>query len=712
MTPRQLLVRSTIWLVIFIVTCAGLWLVYRLFFDVHGIEPITQLESMGSYQKYAALRGSKHIALTFDDGPRPIHTEAILDILDTYHAPATFFLVGESVMLHPTIAQHIVTRGYAVALHSFTHGLEVHQTKKRVEWELSATRYAIETVTGVTPRLYRPPFQLDIASTVTDLWKVADSPLEWVFKYGYIPVGAEPDSYDWVLTDADDIVTQVQLNLSRGNVLVFHDTEHTAEALPRVLMLLRNEGYEIVPLDELVGVPGIGSQQIPRTGFMSFVTHIDRVVVFGGALALRVVLSLLTIVIVLVLLRLLLVASLLRLSYKRVALPSTKQGQAIVSIIIPAWNEEKNIEATMKSVIESRGVKAEVIVVDDGSTDRTFEIASRVARETASMRVSVLRKKNGGKASALNAGIARARGVVMVFLDADTIFTEDTVFHLVAPFRDPLVGAVSGKVSIADASSVLTRMQQLEYMIGQNVQKRAFQMANAMSVIPGAVGAWRKRDIRLVGGVPADTLVEDHDLTLAILKLGRRIVYEPRATAFTEAPRTISAFIKQRTRWVHGAMQCAMKYRAALWSRRASLGMRLALVNAFAYDLFLPFFYPIVDLIFLGSIVTGTFSTMALPLLLFLLLDFGTVYLAMIGEEKKEYTLVTMLLMRLTYRHLLFYAFVVSLVRFFEGRSVGWQKLERTGDAQRLYFKSGNETLVDNAVSGHLPPLAPVPKII
>ena len=684
MISRQYLVRGFLSLTAIFIVLVGLTLGYRLFVDVRGIEAIQAVESEHMYAEYAVTRESKKVSLTFDDGPHPVHTQAIMDVLDAHDMPATFFVIGKTVVQNPDIAKSIVVRGYDVGLHSFTHSRDAHMTKERLEWELSATRYAVETATGVSPRIYRPPFQIDITAVVTDYSRVTGGPLQWIRDFGYIPVGADADSYDWSVKSESDILTQVKLSLHRGNVLVFHDTEHTAKALPMVFALLAQEGYEVVALEELMGLGGTLYQPVGE-GF-SAPSLIDRVSLFAGAKIFSISLILLGIAVVLVLLRLALVGLYLSVSFFRSSPQITRESRALVSVVIPAWNEEENIEATMRSVLSSRGVKIEMIVVDDGSTDRTFETASRIAKEASPARVTVLRKKNGGKASALNAGIAHARGIVIVCLDADTIFTPDTVLYLTQPFSDPSVGAVSGKVAIAGSLSLLTRMQLLEYFIGQNVQRRAFQMANAINVIPGAVGAWRKRDIELVGGVPTDTLVEDHDLTLAILNLGRRIVYEPRAVAYTEAPETISAFMRQRTRWVQGAMQCVMKYRSALWSRKVPWGMRLAIASALAFDLFLPLYYPIVDLILIGSIVTGTFSYVALPLLVFFILDLAIVYLAVMNEEKKEYTLVVALLMRVLYRHLLFYAYVVSLLRFIEGRSLGWQKCARTGQAQSMYF--------------------------
>lgn len=540
-----------------------------------------------------------------------------------------------------------------------------------------------------------------MTATVPNPKAIRVGAIRWAEEAGYHVIGGDVDPYDWVMTNTDDILTQVKLNLVHGNVLVFHDTAHTAEALPAVLALLNERGYTVVPLEELIGLQGRVRAPVAAAGFAR---DLDRASLTTFATLTALLTVLLSVAVLLVFVRLLLVGGLLSLFYVQGPPRRGRPSRALVSVIIPAWNEEENIEATMASVLKSQGVKLEMIVVDDGSTDRTFDIASRVAQSATAMRVTVLKKPNGGKASALNLGILHARGTVIVCLDADTIFQPDTVQHLIAPLKNPAVGGVSGKVAIAGTPNLLTRMQALEYLIGQNVQKRALQMANALSVIPGAVGAWRKRDIVLVGGVPEDTLVEDHDLTLAILKLGRRVVYEPRAVAYTEAPRTIAAFLRQRVRWVQGAMQCAMKYRRDLVRRKTPIGLRLALINAFSYDLFLPFFYPVVDVMLIGSLVTGTFHLFALPLLIFFVLDFAIVALAVQGEKGVKHAFLIVVLMRLLYRHLLFLAFLKSVKRFVEGTNRGWQKLARTGDAHRHYFGSA-PCIVDNAVSGHLPPV-------
>lgn len=660
------------------------WLGYRLYVYDPPVTSISIQELAQVHQTYGALDGDKIVALTFDDGPRYPHTTSILDTLSARNAPATFFLVGESVVTYPEIAADIVARGFTVAAHSHTHGYDVHESRDTLERELRASRFAIETATGITPRVYRPPYQLDLTETVVNPQTAPTGPVSWMIEAGYIPVGADVDPYDWVVQSEEEMLTYVRLNLREGNILVFHDTEHTARALNQVLDLIESEGYSIVGLDRVLGLASLGTP--------TPVHALDRVALYSAASMERVLYALVSIAVLLVLVRLVLLTTLLGVSYV-VERPQGRSSRALVSVVIPAWNEAENIEATMRSVLASRNVRAELIVVDDGSTDDTYAIATRIAASASTMRVTVVSKPNGGKASALNVGIAKAKGVVVVCLDADTIFDPDTISYLVGPLKDPAVGAVSGKVTIADATGLLQRMQALEYLIGQNVQKRALQMANAMSVIPGAVGAWRKRDIKLAGGVPTDTLVEDHDLTLAILKLGRTAVYESRAIAHTEAPKTVRAFLKQRIRWVQGAMQCAFKYRKLLFARKTPPGLRLVLMNAFAYDFFLPFFYPIVDIALIYTALTGTFHTMALPLLVFVLIDIAVVALATRGE-RIESPFILVFAMRLLYRHLLFAAFIVSFVRFVEGRTKGWQKLARTGDAQRMYF---------NALNGELP---------
>src|SRR5207249_2023466 len=190
-----------------------------------------------------------------------------------------------------------------------------------------------------------------------------------------------------------------------------------------------------------------------------------------------------------------------------------------VSVIVPAFNEAANIAATVRSLIGSDYPRLEVIVVDDGSTDGTAGIVASLRLPS----VRIIRQVNAGKPAALNTGIAAARGDLLVLVDGDTVVEPHAVGRLVQPFTDANVGAVSGNAKVANRRTLLGRWQHLEYVIGFNLDRRMFDIAQCMPTVPGAIGAFRRATLRDVGGVPAVTLAEDTDLTMAVIRAGWKV---------------------------------------------------------------------------------------------------------------------------------------------------------------------------------------------
>jgi len=353
-------------------------------------------------------------------------------------------------------------------------------------------------------------------------------------------------------------------------------------------------------------------------------------------------------------------------------------GRALgVSVVIPVHNEAKNIAATITSVLDNSHKNIEIIIVDDGSTDSTALIGEWI-RNNYPRRISLIKITNGGKANALNIGIREASNEIVIGMDGDTVFEKDTIALLMRHFKDPQVAAVAGKVCVSDTGNLISLFQSIEYMVAQNIDKRAFSVINAIGVIPGAVGAWRKQDIVRLGGYSNDTLAEDQDLTLGLLAAGRRIVYEPLAIAYTEAPHTIKDFIRQRFRWLFGTLQCLWKYKNNIFSLKTpSLGF-IVLPHTFVYTLLLSLLYPIFDVLFVFFLLSGLYKEVLLVYLFFTLVDIFYTSLGFISEKNK-WMILLLPLQRIFYRFVIYVVMVRCFIKIIEGTEVVWGRVEKRG---------------------------------
>ncbi len=346
---------------------------------------------------------------------------------------------------------------------------------------------------------------------------------------------------------------------------------------------------------------------------------------------------------------------------------------------MPAYNEAQVIEGSVRSLLRGEYADLEVLVVDDGSRDGTADIVERIA--ASQPRVRCVRKANGGKASAANVGLRHARGEVVVAVDADTVVAPDAIRRMVAHFADPAVTAVCGNVEVGNVTSWLTAFQAIEYVTSQNFDRRAFAALNCVGVVPGALGAWRRDAVLAVGGYSDDTLVEDADLTVTVLRAGGTITYEPRAVGRTEAPESLGALWRQRVRWTYGTYQCLAKHRAAML--RGSLGW-VALPNLVLFQVLFPVASPLGDLAMLHAIVTGQWSSFLSGYLGFLAMDVVASVLAFRLDRKPLRWLALLLVQRFTYRQFLYAVSVWSMASAALGARQGWRKLERLGTVTPL----------------------------
>ncbi|MES1260610.1 MAG: glycosyltransferase, partial [Acidobacteriota bacterium] len=319
--------------------------------------------------------------------------------------------------------------------------------------------------------------------------------------------------------------------------------------------------------------------------------------------------------------------------------------------------------------------RMEIIVVDDGSKDRTLQVLRDGCAGHPS--VHILTQANAGKSEALNHAIAHAAHDILIAVDADTLFRPGTIAKLARHFKDPKVGAVSGNARVGNRGKWITRFQSIEYIYGFNLDRRALDYLNAITVVPGAVGAWRKEVVLRKGGFGHDTLAEDADLTLAIRRDGYIIRYDDQAIAYTEAPEDGKSLAKQRFRWSFGTLQAAWKHRDALFvPRYGTLGF-VALPCIWLFQVLLSTLSPFAEIAMLVALTAGNWRVVLLYYFGFFALEVATGLLAYALEGVPAWDLLLLFFQRIYYRQMMLYVLAKSLVFALRGRLVGWGKLER-----------------------------------
>jgi peptidoglycan-N-acetylglucosamine deacetylase len=630
------------------------------------------------------------VLLTFDDGPDPDYTPRILRILDKEKIPAAFFIVGMNAQANLPILKDIYNKGYEIGNHSFTHPNMAEVSPARAEIEMEATRLLIEAVTGRSTILFRAPYNADAEPTrAVELMPVARSK-----QNSYYTVGESIDPEDWDTdngVNADSIynriVRQYEKDPSRG-IILLHDAggnrEATVQALPRIISYFKNKGVRFTSVSELLGLskdaimPPMHSNAVEVSGWVTvFVYWLEKFLY--GAFWLAIMLGLG---------RIIFMGVLAVLQYRRSKNEAPLLADIFpgkVSIIVPAFNEEVNAVNTINNLLRQDYSDFEIIFVDDGSTDDTYDIVENVFAKNK--QVKVYTKANGGKASALNFGINVAEGKYIVCIDADTQLRPDAVRQMMNYFINVRVGAVAGNVKVGNEKNILTKWQSIEYTTAQNFDRRAFDYLNCITVVPGAIGAFSKEALELAGGFTTDTLAEDCDLTIRILRCGYEIRNCSKAIAVTEAPETINQFMKQRFRWSYGIMQSFWKNRDACFNPKyKTLGM-VALPNILLFQVIMPIIAPIADLLFFISIAWNWHDPVSLHKIilyygLFLFVDLAVALVAFTFEKEKFTKLIWLLPQRFVYRQLMYVILFRSIARAIKGEGQGWGVLKRTGNAQ------------------------------
>jgi peptidoglycan/xylan/chitin deacetylase (PgdA/CDA1 family) len=623
---------------------------------------------------------ARTVALTFDDGPSAEWTPRLQEVLDRHGVPGTFFVIGSQVMRHPEIVRSLDRAGHEIGNHSFTHprlgGLPAWQA----ELQVSLTERAVVGAIGKRTQVFRPPYsghieylpqpELDAAQVVS------------AGRYLSVLSDRAPKDFDLEVS-VHDLVADAMPAIGSGAVITFHDgggdRANTVAAVDEVIRQLKGAGYRFARASELAMTPETAREASAPTetrlaAVMVEATRAVHVVTHGlwyaglAFIGLTVARA----------------SLLIGLSHRaagqgrRRTVPDGPAGP--VTVIVPAYNEGVGIERTVRSIVASNHPDVWVIVVDDGSSDETAALVERMDLD----RVRVIRQPNLGKAAALQRGLAEADSELIVMIDGDTLFEPTTITELVRPFADPAVGAVAGNAKVGNRRHLLGRLQHLEYTVSSCLERRMLEQLSTATCIPGAVGAYRRTVLEAVGGPRSDTLAEDADLTMTIVRSGSRVAFAPAARGWTEVPTTLRGFYRQRRRWAYGILQALAKHRHAVLERGPSgrLGRRVILYQLIACYLS-AVIAPAIDLIIMYNLVFDPGARRASLTILGLLVAVNVVLhgyaLHLDGERLRHVLLVP--LQQVAYRHTVWLATFRALQAAVFGAPQRWNKLRRTGDA-------------------------------
>ncbi|MEU7657876.1 glycosyltransferase [Streptomyces lincolnensis] len=620
----------------------------------YGDGPVVGINSGGIQ---TASMPARTVALTFDGGPDPVWTPRLLDLLRRHQARATFFLFGSQAARHPELVRRIRAEGHEIGSNTYTGAALGEASAPRFSSELDLTQAALAGAADLNTTLLRMPRTTSPDTLCGKEWQAARQ----ATARGYVLVAADKASRK----PAQGLVRQFSQTAT-----AYQKTAKllTARGVDRFTTV--SDGLDLTPYTPvstlarwegtaLIGVTGLGRT---FSGAMTWVLGIA-----GGLGVLR-----------LALLAVFARAHVRRLERFRPGAPWMREVTEPVTVLVPAYNEEAGIASTVHSLLDSTHRHLQIVVIDDGSTDRTAEIAAGISDP----RVEVIRTPNGGKATALNTGLAHARYEIVVMVDADTVFEPDAVHQLVQPLAHPAVGAVSGNTKVGNRRGLLATWQHLEYCFGFNLDRRMFEVLECITTVPGAIGAFRRDALLGVGGIGDDTLAEDTDLTMALWRAGWRVLYEESAVAWTEVPTSLRQLWRQRYRWCYGTIQAMWKHRGAVLDVGTSgrFGRR-GLTYLALFQVLLPLLAPVIDVYALYGVLFRDPWQSAGVWFAFLGVQLASAAYALRLDGERRRTLWSMPLQILVYRQLMYLVVIQSVVALLFGSRLTWQRMKRSGSA-------------------------------
>ena len=529
------------------------------------------------------------LAITFDDGPDPKWTPKILDVLKQKHVNATFFLIGAEGADNIGLMRRILREGNEIGSHTYTHPDISEISNRQLDLEINLTERLFESKLGVQPLYFRPPYDNDEEPDTDDEAK----PVWHIQQEGLTIIGSKIDTDDWnenprkspneiiqsVLAQLQTMKTKPQF---RGSIILMHDgggdRSHTVAALGPLIDALRAHGYTLVPVSALMGkttaqvMPPLTFWQRVRTipdslafSVLDFIGNFIVMVFFVGDILMSARLIIVGIFAVIDRLR--------RPRYAGLARPSR----------LPSPFSSPPTTKRPSSCAPSARCSTPITRTSASSSSTTAPVTAPpkspplpTQQEIAAGRVQVLTKPNGGKAAALNYALDRIDEEIYVGIDADTVIAADAISKLIPHFEDPAIGAIAGNAKVGNRVNLWTRWQALEYITSQNFERRALDLFHVITVVPGAIGAWRTAPVKAAGGYPLNTVAEDADLTMSLLESGWRVDYEDRALAFTEAPIDASGLMRQRFRWSFGTLAGGLEASRRLCAQQGHGPLRAA----------------------------------------------------------------------------------------------------------------------------------------